>query len=83
MVWYQISHYEAELSGGQQVAHLVIVGVPRQPGLDDELVSALLPGDEAGPGDPDTGESHLLHYGRTSEPGVGALECTVTQGILL
>ena len=71
LVRYEISHYEAELRCGEEAAHLVIIRTPPQPGLDYELVSALLPGDEAVPADPDTGESHLLHPGWTSEPGVG------------
>ena len=41
LVGHQICDHEAELRGGEEVRHLVVVGVPRQPRLDDELVRAL------------------------------------------
>ena len=78
LVRYEISHYEAELRCGEETAHLVVIRTPPQPGLDYELVSAILPGDEAVPAHPDTGESDLLHPGRTSEPGVGSQGGAVT-----
>ena len=49
----------AELCGGEQVGHLVVVGVPRQPRLDDELVRALPTGHQAGPRHPYAGQGHL------------------------
>ena len=41
LVGHQICDHEAELRGGEEVGHLVVVGVPREPRLDDELVRAL------------------------------------------
>ena len=78
LVWYKISHYEAELRCGEEAAQLVIIRAPPQPVLDYELVSAILPGDEPVPAHPDTGESDLLHPGGTSEPGVGSQGGAVT-----
>ena len=41
LIRQKVLHHEAVLGGLEEVGHLVVVGVPRQPRLDDELVRAL------------------------------------------
>ena len=56
LIGQEVLHHEAVLGGLEEVGHLVVVGVPRQPGLDDELVSALHSGSQTMPADLDTGQ---------------------------
>ena len=44
LVGNQVLDNPTVLGGGEEVGHLVVVGVPRQPGLDDELVGTLASG---------------------------------------
>ena len=59
LVGHQICDHEAELRGGQEVGHLVVVGVARQPRLDDELVRALAARHEPVPGHLHARQRHL------------------------
>ena len=59
LVGHQICDHEAELRGGQEVGHLVVVGVARQPRLDDELVGALSARHEPVPGHLHARQGHL------------------------
>ena len=77
LVGDQVSHNVAELGEGEKVGHLVVVRVPLVPGLDDELVCALCPGDQPTPAHLDGGESHLLHQGGVFEARVSSYPCTV------
>ena len=59
LIGQEVLHHEAVLGGLEEVGHLVVVGVSRQPRLDDELVGALHPGGQTVPADLDTGQGDL------------------------
>ena len=59
MVWQQVLHNEAVLRGGQEVGHLVVIGVPRQPRLDNELVGAVAAGHQTIPAHQHAGQRNL------------------------
>ena len=66
LVWNQILDNPTVLGGGEEVGHLVVVGVPRQPGLDDELVGTLASGHQTWPGHSHAGQRHLIISGENS-----------------
>ena len=59
LIGQEVLHHKAVLGGLEEVRHLVVVGVSRQPRLDDELVGALHPGGQTVPADLDTGQGDL------------------------
>ena len=59
LIGQEVLHHEAVLGGLEEVGHLVVVGVPCQPRLDDELIGALDPGGQTVPADLDTGQGDL------------------------
>ena len=59
LVWQEVLHHVAVLGGGEEARHFVVVGVPREPGLDDELVRALHPGGQAVPAHLHAGQCDL------------------------
>ena len=77
LVGDEVRHYEGELGCGEEAGHLVVIGIPGQPGLDYELVRTVNPLDQTLPADPHTGHADLLHPRRTSEAGVGPQPGTV------
>ena len=56
LIGQEVLHHEAVLASLEEVGHLVVVWVPCQPGLDDELVRALHPSGQTMPTDLDTGQ---------------------------
>ena len=59
LIGQEVLHHKAVLGGLEEVGHLVVVGVPRQPRLDDELIRALHPGSQTMPADLNTGQGDL------------------------
>jgi len=80
LVWNQILDNPTVLGGGEEVGHLVVVGVPRQPGLDDELVGTLASGHQTWPGHSHAGQRHLFYNRRTFKSRVCPQSRTVTSG---
>ena len=60
LVRNQVLDNPTVLGGWKEVGHLVVVGVPRQPGLDDELVGTLASGHQTWPGHSHAGQRNLI-----------------------